>query len=53
MKYHVLYVSRPKAALAAIKKKVTNSNPHVALYALLVRNNGTIVNKNHLVEFLI
>ncbi|XP_053987172.1 hepatocyte growth factor-regulated tyrosine kinase substrate isoform X2 [Hylaeus anthracinus] len=27
---------QPKAALAAIKKKVTNPNPHVALYALLV-----------------
>lgn len=30
---------RPKIALAAIKKKITNANPHVALYALLVRRN--------------
>ncbi|XP_029045385.1 hepatocyte growth factor-regulated tyrosine kinase substrate isoform X1 [Osmia bicornis bicornis] len=39
---------QPKAALAAIKKKVTNSNPHVALYALLVlescvKNCGTLI----------
>lgn len=27
---------QPKAALAAIRKKASNSNPHVALYALLV-----------------
>lgn len=31
------YIYRPKAALAAIKKKMTNANPHVALFALLVR----------------
>ncbi|XP_015436469.1 PREDICTED: hepatocyte growth factor-regulated tyrosine kinase substrate isoform X2 [Dufourea novaeangliae] len=39
---------QPKAALAAIKKKVTNPNPHVALYALLVlescvKNCGTLI----------
>ena len=39
---------QPKAALAAIKKKLTNPNPHVALYALLVlescvKNCGTII----------
>ncbi|XP_033335667.2 hepatocyte growth factor regulated tyrosine kinase substrate [Megalopta genalis] len=39
---------QPKAALAAIKKKMTNDNPHVALYALLVlescvKNCGTLI----------
>ncbi|XP_032664910.1 hepatocyte growth factor-regulated tyrosine kinase substrate isoform X2 [Odontomachus brunneus] len=39
---------QPKVALAAIKKKITNSNPHVALYALLVlescvKNCGTLI----------
>ncbi|XP_076752761.1 hepatocyte growth factor regulated tyrosine kinase substrate isoform X1 [Xylocopa sonorina] len=39
---------QPKAALAAIKKKLTNANPHVALYALLVlescvKNCGTLI----------
>ncbi|XP_017759321.1 PREDICTED: hepatocyte growth factor-regulated tyrosine kinase substrate isoform X2 [Eufriesea mexicana] len=39
---------QPKAALAAIKKKMTNANPHVALYALLVlescvKNCGTLI----------
>ncbi|KYN13538.1 Hepatocyte growth factor-regulated tyrosine kinase substrate [Trachymyrmex cornetzi] len=39
---------QPKAALTAIKKKMVNSNPHVALYALLVlescvKNCGTLI----------
>ncbi|XP_076183145.1 hepatocyte growth factor regulated tyrosine kinase substrate isoform X2 [Ptiloglossa arizonensis] len=39
---------QPKAALAAIKKKVTNANPHLAFYALLVlescvKNCGTLI----------
>ncbi|XP_029169948.1 hepatocyte growth factor-regulated tyrosine kinase substrate isoform X2 [Nylanderia fulva] len=39
---------QPKAALAAIRKKMINSNPHVALYALLVlescvKNCGTLI----------
>lgn len=39
---------QPKAALAAIRKKIINSNPHVALYALLVlescvKNCGTLI----------
>nr|XP_031832900.1 hepatocyte growth factor-regulated tyrosine kinase substrate isoform X2 [Nomia melanderi] len=39
---------QPKVALAAIKKKMTNPNPHVALYALLVlescvKNCGTLI----------
>lgn len=39
---------QPKAALAAIKKKITNPNPHVALYALLVlescvKNCGSLI----------
>ncbi|XP_014476437.1 PREDICTED: hepatocyte growth factor-regulated tyrosine kinase substrate [Dinoponera quadriceps] len=39
---------QPKVALTAIKKKITNSNPHVALYALLVlescvKNCGTLI----------
>lgn len=39
---------QPKAALAAIKKKMTNANPHVALFALLVlescvKNCGTLI----------
>ncbi|KOC59040.1 Hepatocyte growth factor-regulated tyrosine kinase substrate [Habropoda laboriosa] len=39
---------QPKAALAAIKKKMTSPNPHVALYALLVlescvKNCGTLI----------
>ncbi|KAK9295452.1 hypothetical protein QLX08_010231 [Tetragonisca angustula] len=39
---------QPKIALAAIKKKMTNANPHVALYALLVlescvKNCGTLI----------
>lgn len=39
---------QPKAALAAIKKKTTNPNPHVALYALLVlescvKNCGSLI----------
>lgn len=31
------YKFRPKVALTAIRKKMNNSNPHIALYALLVR----------------
>lgn len=39
---------QPKTALAAIKKKISNPNPHVALYALLVlescvKNCGTLI----------
>ncbi|XP_011690977.1 PREDICTED: hepatocyte growth factor-regulated tyrosine kinase substrate [Wasmannia auropunctata] len=39
---------QPKIALTAIKKKMINSNPHVALYALLVlescvKNCGTLI----------
>ncbi|KAL6259940.1 hypothetical protein P5V15_009850 [Pogonomyrmex californicus] len=39
---------QPKVALTAIKKKMINSNPHVALYALLVlescvKNCGTLI----------
>ncbi|KAL0123855.1 hypothetical protein PUN28_006001 [Cardiocondyla obscurior] len=39
---------QPKIALSAIKKKMINSNPHVALYALLVlescvKNCGTLI----------
>ncbi|XP_012230194.2 hepatocyte growth factor-regulated tyrosine kinase substrate isoform X1 [Linepithema humile] len=39
---------QPKTALTAIKKKMINSNPHVALYALLVlescvKNCGTLI----------
>ncbi|XP_060827157.1 hepatocyte growth factor-regulated tyrosine kinase substrate isoform X2 [Bombus pascuorum] len=39
---------QPKAVLAAIKKRTTNINPHVALYALLVlescvKNCGTLI----------
>ncbi|EZA61746.1 Hepatocyte growth factor-regulated tyrosine kinase substrate [Ooceraea biroi] len=39
---------QPKVALAAIRKKMINSNPHVALYALLVlescvKNCGTLI----------
>lgn len=38
------YIYRPKAALAAIKKKMTNANPHVALFALLVRKLNALIN---------
>ncbi|XP_034936186.1 hepatocyte growth factor-regulated tyrosine kinase substrate [Chelonus insularis] len=39
---------QPKAALAAIKKKITNPNPHVALFGLLVlescvKNCGSLI----------
>ncbi|XP_066588091.1 hepatocyte growth factor-regulated tyrosine kinase substrate [Prorops nasuta] len=39
---------QPKIALTAIKKKLTNSNPHVALYALMVlescvKNCGSLI----------
>lgn len=42
IKRYVLYVCRPKAALAAIKKKMINPNPHVVLYALLVRDQTSL-----------
>lgn len=34
---------RPKTALTAIRKKMINTNPHVALYALLVKYNSKFI----------
>ncbi|KAK0082250.1 hypothetical protein PV325_010788 [Microctonus aethiopoides] len=39
----------PKVALAAIKKKITNSNPHVALFGLLVLE-SCVKNCGHLIH---